>query len=312
MQSLITFDAPLSGVRRPIVFALGVFDGVHIGHRKILTELLSLAGKYDALPAAVTFWPHPREILGLEAPPLLLPLEERRRLLRQAGAAVTGVIRFTEDFSRMEPETFLEQLLESTPSPLAGICVGSQWRFGRGGRGNQEIIRDFASRRGIGFVPCREVELEGQTVSSSAIRKCTACGELALARRMLGRPVRLFGKVGQGNQVAGSVLNAPTANLEVQYGVLPPDGVYAGRVLLEGNSHPCAVNIGLAPTFGVNIRRVEAHLLDFSGCLYGKELELELFQYLREEKHFSSPESLMAQIGQDVAAVRERFREENR
>jgi riboflavin kinase/FMN adenylyltransferase len=132
--------------------------------------------------------------------------------------------------------------------------------------------------------------INGETVSSSAIRRSTAAGYLEHARAMLGRPVRIFGKVQHGNKVAGSVLEAPTANIDVAYGVLPPDGVYSGRVNINGVMCPAAVNIGFSPTFQVNRRRVEAHVLDFSGSLYGMELELELLDFLREEKSFSSPE----------------------
>ena len=293
---------------RPLVLGLGVFDGVHLGHRKIITELCAMAERCQAVPAAVTFDPHPRAVLCPSDPPqMLLPLEERRRLLRDAGAALTGVIPFSSEFGSVSAEAFLDHLFHSGRFRLAGICVGSRWRFGCRGAGNRELIKDFAAVNNIEFVPCQELVINGETVSSSAIRRSTAAGYLEHARSMLGRPVRIFGHVQHGNKVAGSVLSAPTANIEVEYGVLPPDGVYSGRVNINGVRYPAAVNIGFSPTFQVNRRRVEAHVLDFSGSLYGMELELELLDFLREEKSFSSPEELMQQIKQDIARIRTDF-----
>jgi riboflavin kinase/FMN adenylyltransferase len=293
---------------RPLVLGLGVFDGVHLGHRKIISELCAMAERCQAVPAAVTFDPHPRAVLCPSDPPqMLLPLEERCRQLRLAGAALTGVIPFSSEFGSVKAEDFLDYLFNSGRFRLAGICVGSRWRFGCRGAGNRELIQKFAEKNNIEFVPCQELVINGETVSSSAIRRSTAAGYLEHARAMLGRPVRIFGKVQHGNKVAGSVLEAPTANIDVAFGVLPPDGVYSGRVNINGVMCPAAVNIGFSPTFQVNRRRVEAHVLDFSGSLYGMELELELLDFLREEKSFSSPEELMQQIKQDIARIRTDF-----
>ena len=296
---------------RPLVLGLGVFDGVHLGHRKIISELCAMAERCQAVPAAVTFSPHPRAVLCPSDPPqMLLPLEERCRLLRDAGAVLTGVIPFSSEFGSVSAEDFLDHLLNSGKFRLAGICVGSRWRFGYRGAGNRELIEKFAAENNIDFVPCQELVINGETVSSSAIRRSTAAGYLDHARAMLGRPVRIFGHVQHGNKVAGSVLEAPTANVEVEYGVLPPDGVYSGRLKINGVMYPAAVNIGFAPTFQVNRRRVEAHVLDFSGSLYGKSLELELLHFLRGEKIFASPEELMQQIKHDIARVRTDFENE--
>lgn len=296
---------------RPLVLGLGVFDGVHLGHRKIITELCAMAERCQAVPAAVTFDPHPRAVLCPSDPPqMLLPLEERCRLLRRNGAVLTGVIPFSPEFGLVSAEDFLDHLFKSERFRLAGICVGSRWRFGCRGAGNKELIQQFAAENNIEFVPCQELVMNGETVSSSAIRRSTAAGYLEHARAMLGRPVRIFGKVQHGNKVAGSVLKAPTANIDVEYGVLPPDGVYSGRVNIDGTMYPAAVNIGFSPTFQVNRRRIEAHVLDFSGSLYGKTLEVELLHFLRKEKNFASPEELMQQIKCDIARVRSDFENE--
>jgi len=305
---LINFDDPLPCGNTPLVLGLGVFDGVHLGHRRIVSELLNMARRHDAVPAAVTFHPHPREVLCPDDPPrLLLPMKERCRLLHEAGAKIVGVIEFDKKFAVMEPIDFLKKLLHAPEFRLAGICVGSRWRFGHFGAGDKTVISRFASANGIDFTPCEELVIGGETVSSSAIRRAVSSGKIEHARTLLGRPPRLFGTVERGNGVAGKVLHAPTANLEITCGILPPDGVYAGRIRVGTETFPAAVNIGFSPTFGGNVRRVEAHLLFFDGALYGKALELELLSFIRHEQKFSSPEALRERIREDELLVKRTF-----
>ena len=308
MTPLIKFDAPLPGGDTPLVLGLGVFDGVHLGHRRIISEVLAMAERHRAVPAAVTFHPHPRQVLCPDDPPrLLLPMAERCRLLHEAGAKIVGVIEFDRKFAAMEPMDFLKDLLLSPEFVLAGICVGSRWRFGHFGAGDKKVIEKFASANGIEFVPCEELVIGGETVSSSAIRRAVSAGRIEHARSLLGRPPRLFGTVRRGNGIAGKVLHAPTANLEISCGILPPDGVYSGRIRIGADTFPVAVNIGVSPTFGGVTRRVEAHLLSFDGSLYGAELELELFSFIRHEQKFSSPEALRERIREDELLVRQAF-----
>ncbi len=302
---------PASGVpRRRLALGIGVFDGVHLGHRAIIRELAELARRTGAVPAALTFDPHPRAVLHPDEPPtLLVPLRERVRLLRAAGAEVVWVAGFTPEFSRLEPGEFLDRLLGVSELDLAGICVGEHWRFGRGGAGDSAFLRDYCAARGIELAACPEVTLDGEVVSSSAIRRAVASGRLDRASAMLGRRYRLFGVVEHGYRVASARLDCPTANLAFSAGVLPPDGVYAAAVRREGRFFPAAVNVGVCPTFGYEqaVRRVEAHLLDFSGNLYGSELELEFLEYLREERTFAGPDELKAQIGRDLVRIRQLF-----
>ena len=304
------FELPLS-VSAPVL-ALGVFDGVHLGHRRIIDAAVAEARRLGVAAAALTFAPHPREVVTGTAPKLLLPLEERLRQLRRAGADAAGVIRFTPELGRMEPEDFLAELLRLTG--LSGIAVGAHWRFGCGGGGDRSAIAAFAAERRIAFAAPEELEIGGERVSSSAIRRLTAAGELAAAAAMLGRPCRIFGRVVRGFGEAGTRLAAPTANLETEFGVLPPDGVYAGAAILPGSGEriPAAVNIGFSPTFdrgGTPRRRVEAHLIGFSGSLYGELLEVELLSRLRAERRFDSPELLARQILSDTARTMEVFRQ---
>ncbi len=295
------------------VFGIGVFDGVHRGHRRIIDAAVKHAAERDALPAALTFDPHPRAVLSPGEPPVLLqPLAERIRLLREAGAERVWIVRFTRKLSMLEPEEFLRKLISVPGWETAGIAVGEKWRFGHGGRGDTALLKKFCTERGMQLDAVPELCIGERIVSSSAIRQAVAAGRLAEAAHLLGRPFLLTGSVECGHQAAGTKLACPTANLQFTAGVLPPDGVYAARALLGNEAHPAVVNIGFSPTFGWenSRRRVEVHLLDFNGNLYGAQLGVEFLRYLREERTFADPAGLKRQIGQDLAQVREYYREQ--
>ena len=282
------------------MLGIGVFDGVHLGHRRIIGEVAELAKSTGSLPVAVTFFPHPREVLCPEAPPrLLLPPEERLLRLRKAGAAGIGIIDFSSRIAATSPGDFLSDILSGSAA-IRGICVGTRWRFGKNGEGDMHFLEVALSRRGVAFKAVPELELDGELVSSSAIRDAIASGELANAERMLDAPVCLYGTVGPGFHEATDILDTPTANLRVAYGVLPPDGVYATWAIVDGRRFPAVTNIGVAPTFGrENERRVETHLFDFSGDLYRRALTVELKRRLRDERRFPSPAELKLQIAAD-------------
>lgn len=297
-------------VGRKLAIGIGVFDGVHLGHQRMLAALGTMAANTGATPVALTFDPHPRAVLRPHAPPqLLISLAERIRLLKAYGAAEVVIVRFTPEFSRLSPEAFLDRLLD-LPATVTGICVGAQWRFGAGGAGDAGLLAARCRAAGTAFTAVPELELDGVVVSSSNIRRAVAAGRLEEAAAMLGRPYRLTGTVEPGFGAAGKDLDCPTANVRLDAGVLPPDGVYAARALTaDGRSVQAAVNIGLAPTFARTDggRRLEAHLLDFAGNLYGQELTLDLIAYLRAERNFSDTVELKRQIAQDLAAIRKRL-----
>lgn len=293
------------------MFGLGVFDGVHRGHRRIISEVVRLAAERGAVPAALTFDPHPRAVLCPDDPPqLLLPLGRRIEKLHCAGAIHVGVIEFSPAFAALAPEDFLDSLLRSPQFELAGVCAGQSWRFGRFGSGNSEVLRRFAEGAGLGFSTPAELEMPDRTVvSSTAIRHAAAAGKLAEAAAMLGEAPRLFGRVVRGYRIAGRCLSTPTANLQVAFGVTPPDGVYAAAAPVGGCLRPAVINIGFAPTFNYDQpeRRVEVHVLDYDGDLYGAEIEVRLLRFLRGEICFPSAEMLKLQIIQDIAAARQEF-----
>jgi riboflavin kinase/FMN adenylyltransferase len=269
----------------PRAVALGTFDGVHRGHRRVIEAALAS----DLTPAVVTFDPHPRVAFGNDVQ-LLSTLERRLELIASLGVEDALVIEFDLDVARLEPEEFAERVLR--PLQAEVIVAGANFRFGRGRTG------DLALLRRLGF-DARPVPLvEG--ISSSAIRALVAAGEVERAAQGLGRPVEVEGTVVAGD-ARGGTLGFPTANLAVPAGlVVPAYGIYAG----VGARHPAAVSIGVNPHYGGSERRVEAHLLDFEGDLYGQRLVVELWRRLRDERSFGSEEELVQQIGRDVEAVR--------
>lgn len=291
-----------------LVLAVGVFDGVHCGHRKIIETAGKMADKNGSKVCAVTFSPHPRSLFG-ESPELLADEEVRRRLLLDAGADFVGTINFDREVAELPPEEFLLRLINDGRFQLSGICVGEHWHFGSKGRGGCGLIEKFSGEYGFSFSSVPELEDGQDVISSSLIRSLIKEGNLERAAKLLGRNAFLYGKIVHGFGVAGKELSAPTANLSVEYGVVPPDGVYAARVHLDGKMHSAAVNIGVAPTYGVGTRRVEIHLLDWNGVLYDRILALELVKFIRKEQKFTDPVELKAQIFKDIAVIKDALKE---
>jgi riboflavin kinase/FMN adenylyltransferase len=271
--------------RRTRAVAIGTFDGVHVGHRRVL-EAAVAAGLASTV---VTFDPHPRIAFGYEVE-LLTTLERRVELIGDAGIGEALVVEFDLDLARLEPEEFADTVLR--PIGTEVVVAGADFRFGSGRSG------DLALLGRLGF-DARTVPLvEG--VSSSRIRDLLRAGEVERAARMLGRPPEVEGTVVTGD-ARGGTLGFPTANLRLDPQLLVPAyGIYAG----EADGHRAAISIGTNPHYGGAERRVEAHLLDFSGELYGRRLVVQLWRRLRDEQAFSSEEELVAQIGRDVEDTR--------
>lgn len=302
----ILSEAGLPGLpAAPVSLAIGVFDGVHLGHRAVIERTLAEARSRNALAIAVTFDRHPNATLAPDRnPPLLCPLWRKLELLGDLGLDAALVCTFDLEFSRQPAELFLQRLRAGFGS-IASISVGSSFCFGHGRGGNLGLIRADGERQGYTVHGLAPVELAGETVSSTRLRELVAEGELARASALLGRPHALCGEVVAGDRI-GRQLGFPTANLAVAGLVLPPCGVYAGYVVWEGRRHPAAVNVGRRPTVDGSPSgiRVEAHLPGFAEDLYGRRLGFELHRHLRAEQRFPSREALVAQIGRDVEAVR--------
>jgi len=270
---------------KPRAVALGTFDGVHLGHRRVLDAALA-AGLTSTV---VTFDPHPRVALGYGVE-LLVPLERRLELLAEAGIEETLVVDFDLELAQLPPEAFAERILR--PIGTEVVLAGSNFRFGRGRAGDLALLE----RLGFDVRPVPLVD----GVSSTRIRDLLRAGEVNRAAKLLGRPSELAGTVVAGD-ARGGTLGYPTANLRPEPGVLIPGyGIYAGAA----DGHRAAISIGTNPHYGGGERRIEAFLLDFADDLYGKRLTLELWQRLRDEQAFASEAELVAQIERDVEATR--------
>jgi riboflavin kinase / FMN adenylyltransferase len=267
------------------VAAIGSFDGVHRGHRRVL-ETARAAGTPVTV---VTFWPHPRLVLGNRVD-LLSTLERRIELLEEAGVDEVLVVEFTPELAAREPAEFADSVLREIGVKV--IVVGESFRFGRAAAGDPALLRE------LGFDVRTVATLDG--VSSTNVRNLLRDGDVESAARLLGRPPELEGTVVLGDQ-RGGTLGYPTANLSVPADLLVPAyGIYAGAAL----GHRAAISIGVNPHYGGDERRIEPHLLDFEGDLYGRRLVVELWRRLRDERAFSSEAELVAQITRDVEEAR--------
>lgn len=308
MKDFLMLHSAKSGIIAPFatprIVAVGVFDGVHHGHQEIIRKAAETAEIKGAIPLALSFTPHPRQLLAPDAPPmLLLPEAERIKRLFRAGAKECAFIDFTAQVAQLEPEDFLQHLAANKLFRIAGICVGKHWRFGKNGSGDGRILQEFCRRHNWIFHGIPELCIDGEVVSSTALRRAAAAGDLEKFHRFCGTELMLAGKVIHGFAIAGSRLDAPTANLACTNNIPVPDGVYAGSAKIAGKIFPAAVNIGIAPTFNGSERRVEIHLIGFDGDLYGKDLTVKLHKFIRPERRFATPNELKKQIAADIAEI---------
>lgn len=283
--------------------ALGVFDGVHLGHRAILATAVARARASGLQALACTFDPHPAEVLQpAQAPAPISTLDERLALLAETGVDASVVLAFTAELAAVEPEAFVKDvLLERLHA--RDVVVGFNHTFGRGARGSAQLLQALSQRLGFRCDVVPPLLIDGVAVSSSEVRAALKAGQVERANRYLGRPYAVGGQVVQGAG-RGRSLGFPTANIRPDRPLLVPAGVYACRAQVDGQSHPAVVNIGVRPTFEERRLVVEAHLLDFSGTLYGCAIRVMFVSRLREERKFPGPEALREQIGLDITAAR--------
>lgn len=284
------------------LLAIGVFDGVHLGHQHLLSQLNQQAQRAGLLSGVVTFREHPRQVLSGKELPLLTNLEERIGLIRGLGVKLVVPVSFTPELAQLSAQDFLRLLM--TRLRMKGLVAGPNFALGREREGHGPLLRTLARDMGFSLTILPTFILEGHTVSSTAIRGAMAKGDIEMVSNLLGRPFRLKGPVVPGVE-RGRRLGFPTANIAVNSGrCLPADGVYVTLARQDDQAHPSVTNIGLRPTFHGEERTIEVHLLDFQGDLYGQELGLELVARLRGERHFASPQELSAQIEKDVEQAR--------
>lgn len=307
-MKLIRSAAELRPGARRVCAAIGVFDGVHLGHQQVIRQTLSDARQHEAVAVVITFDCHPNTVVApARTPPLLYSLSQKLRAIASLGAEATWLIHFDQDFSAQSGEVFIRGLVRDF-GQVHSLCVGAAFTFGRQRSGNVALLRALGQELKFVVHGLADVSLDGQTVSSTRIREAVRAGELDAAGQMLGRAYSLAGRVTRGDQL-GRKLGFPTANLDVTGLVLPPNGVYAIHALASGREHRGVLNIGLRPTLArpEPQLQVEAHLLDFAGELYGEELEVTFADKLREERKFPNVDALRAQIARDIEAARGLF-----
>ncbi len=293
-----------SGWGRSVV-TIGMYDGVHRGHQYLLEATVARAHAAGLSSVAVTFDPHPSEVVRPGShPPILTSVNRKAELLTGLGLDALCVIPFTAEFSRLRPDEFVHSALVAHLH-AAAVVVGENFRFGHRAQGSVETLRELGERFGfqvdsVGIQRAGDVPL-----SSTYIRACVAAGDMATAAAALGRPHRVEGIVVRGDR-RGRALSYPTANVEAAlHTAVPADGVYAGRLIRDGKPLPAAISVGTNPTFSGEQRRVEAFVLDFSDDLYGEHVGVEFLTRLRGMERFNKVEDLTAAMAGDVARTRE-------
>ena len=283
------------------IFALGFFDGVHLGHQALLKECCRLARENGAQSAAITFDAHPQSLF-LPDPPVLLSTEaDRRRLLHQYGIRVVHTLPVTRETMSIPWTEFLERLLELG---AAGFVCGDDFRFGHKGEGDVSKLRSFCTERGLPCIEVSEQQLSGNRISSTLIRSCIDSGDMESAIKYLGHPHVLTGTVVRGQQI-GRKLGFPTANLLIPPAVaVPKFGVYACRAVVDGVCYSAVTNVGTRPTVAGTGVTVEPWILDFSGDLYDRQIRVEFYRFLRPEMKFPDLEALRQEILRNAEQTR--------
>lgn len=308
MKRLTSIDALPKGLR--FVLAIGVFDGAHRGHKRVINALLAAARRHHAQSVALTFDPHPSEVVRGEAPPLLCNPDERVSLLSSLGVSTVVLQHFDRAFADQSPDAFLERLRRGRN--LVALVMTAESAFGHDRAGTIASIRRLARELGFELVEIGQLENQGKVVSSTRVRAALAAGRLSEVRRLLGRPYAVTGIVARGDR-RGRTLGYPTANIHFERPVaLPPDGVYAvragwgGRDLLDPQRRADGVaSLGVRPTFEADgVRMLEVNLFDVDEDLYGKRMRVELVRRLRGEKKFGSAAALVRQMDRDAARAR--------
>jgi riboflavin kinase/FMN adenylyltransferase len=301
---LITDLTGISGEFTNSVITLGNFDGVHRGHQELVRKVMARAREIGALSLVVTFRPHPLKILAPEkCPPLISIYEEKIRLFEKLGIDVLVKIPFTMEFASMSPEDFVRDVLCDTLGARE-IFVGYNYRFGKGRRGNTDMLKRLGKELGFVVRIVDQISVEGEVVSSTKIRDLLKRGSVEHAARLLGRSYAITGIVVRGDG-RGKLLGFPTANVVPKHSIIPSHGVYAVRLLVRDKMYDGIANIGLRPTFNKKEPTIEVHVFDFSEDIYGEEISLYFVGRIREERRFGGADELVSQIHSDIAAARE-------
>ena len=306
MNTIYFPDDPSPRWNQPVL-ALGNFDGLHRGHMKIIDRVRRRAGERGGTPAAMTFDPHPSRVLRPDkAPPLLMTTEQKLEALSRAGMQGVAVVRFTQDLSLWEPEQFVRTVLVEWLH-VAEVWVGANFLFGHNRAGTFSVLRTLGGRYGFRAEKIDPVRYKDFVVSSTRVRRLVSEGRVDEAAALLGHHFFLDGTVTRGAG-RGRSIGFPTANICSDNELVPPPGVYATLVTLDGVVHPSITNVGFRPTFGdVDRVTIETHVFDFDRDLYGQRLRLSFVQRLRDERAFPDVDALRAQIEADCRSAQRLF-----
>jgi riboflavin kinase/FMN adenylyltransferase len=304
MDILKGFDS-LRKKHRGSAVTIGNFDGVHLGHQKILVALREEADALKVPALAMTFDPHPVKVLAPERDlTLLTPSDAKARLLGRYGVDTVLFVEFSREFSRLTADAFIDEVLVGKLGAGA-VVVGHGYVFGKGKEGTTDLLRRRGKKHGFEVHVVREALVEGKPVSSTRVRQLISRGNVAKAARLLGRPYSMRGTVITGAGRGADMLDTPTANITTPYEAVPRDGVYVVRVEMENSRFDAVASIGANPTFREAERSYEVHLFDFKGDLRGKALKVIFIDRLRDQKKFPSPDALKEQIAKDIARSRD-------
>jgi len=279
------------------VLTLGNFDGLHLGHQRIIRKVRERAASLGVSSVVYTFEPHPLKVVAPnKSPALILDIEDKARIIEALGIDYMVIARFTKEFAARHPREFVEAELRPV---AADVCVGHDFSFGKGKTGTADYLKELGEELGFGVHVIPAYKKGGEVVSSSRIRRRITEGEVREAAALLGRNFAIKGKVVRGRTI-GKEIGFPTANIRTQSEIVPGDGVYAAFAVVGEARHRAVVNIGMAPTFGGKERSIEVHILGFRDNIYGKRVRVEFVRRLRGEKAFASTEALQRQIRRDI------------
>lgn len=295
--------ASLSQIPGPLALAVGVFDGLHLGHQEVIRAAREHATQHHGTAVVVTFDPHPLQVLRPgSAPKLLCGPRHQQLVLAQIGIPCLLACPFTAETARTPARDFISQLAEAA-QPLGCISVGYTWSFGHQREGNIHLLMELGQQHDFAVYGVPPLRIDSQVVSSTLIREAVSQGDFARAARLLGRDYSVFGSVTEGQQL-GRTLGFPTANVTVENEQLPPLGVYAVQARIDDAWLPAVANLGRRPTVAADADpQLEVHLLGWSGDLYGKDLEVRFTRFLRPERKFNGLDELKAQVARDIAAA---------
>ncbi|GIR28595.1 riboflavin biosynthesis protein [bacterium] len=292
-------------MKKSKVVLIGNFDGIHLGHQKLISKAKKIAEQKKQKLVLITFNPHPREIINNIQMDLILPYKEKKLLLKNYGIDKIDEIKFTNKLSKLSAEEFAKEYIYKAHNP-SDIVIGKNFKFGHKARGDAKLLKDSLSKK----VKVHSIDikrLDSLVISSSEIKKLISKGSIEKVNKLLGRNYHISGKVIHGEK-RGRLIGFPTTNLSTEWNFLPKKGVYVSKVVISDKSYQSITNIGVRPTFNANSLQIESHIFDFNKNVYGKKIKIYFLARIRSEKKFETVEKLIENITKDVNFGRKYFK----